>query len=367
MLHYLSCWEQYCGPLRLFRYLTFRCFMATLTAMAIGFWIAPMIINWLKRLKLAQTLRDKSEVRELADLHAGKKNVPTMGGLIIYASVMLSSILWAELNEYVSCALIVYTGLTAIGFWDDYLKVSKKNSRGLPGRWKLIMQAGIVFAVLFILLINPETHLKMSELWIPFSKEPLLVTMPIWFVFIFLFLVVAGSSNAINLTDGIDGLAIGCTITASLVYAIMSYVAGHATIADYLFIGHVPGCGELAVVCLALVGAGMVFLWYNAYPAEVFMGDTGSLALGGLLGSIAFMTQQPFTLVIVGGVFVMEALSVILQVGSYKLRHQKRIFRMAPIHHHFELKGWPETKVVIRFWIISLIFALIGLSTLKLR
>ena len=290
-----------------------------------------------------------------------------MGGLAIYISVVATTLLWANFNLYVGVALFVYTGLTIIGFLDDYRKVRQKNSKGVPGIFKLIGQAVIVFVSLVMLMSMPESSEKMSELWVPFYKYPVLTEMHPALLFTFLFLVIAGSSNAINLTDGIDGLAIGCTITSALAYAIMAYIAGNLILADYLFVSHIAGSGELVIICLALVGASLAFLWYNAYPAEVFMGDTGSLALGGLIGVIAFMVNQPVTLIIVGGIFVIEAMSVILQVGSYRLRNKKRIFLMAPIHHHFELKGWHEAKVVIRFWIISLIFALAGLSTLKLR
>jgi phospho-N-acetylmuramoyl-pentapeptide-transferase len=263
-------------------------------------------------------------------------------------------------------ALFVYTVLTVLGFVDDYLNVTRRNSRGLSSRSKLVVQGLVAFGALALLLSFPSSHYYMSQLWVPFYKEPLMMEMPIWFLFLFFFLIVAGSSNAINLTDGVDGLAIGCTVTVALVYAIMAYVAGHKIIADYLFISFIPGTGELTVVCAAVLGASLAFLWYNSYPASVFMGDTGSLALGGLIGTIAFMVHQPLTLIITGGIFVAEAGSVILQVGSFKLRG-RRIFRMSPIHHHFELAGWPETKVVIRFWILSLIFALAGLATLKLR
>jgi phospho-N-acetylmuramoyl-pentapeptide-transferase len=290
-----------------------------------------------------------------------------MGGLMICVSVVVSSLLWARPNIYVYTALIIYLGLTVIGFLDDYLKVSKANSKGLPGRWKLLGQAILTIIALACLLSIPESATKMRELWVPFYKDVVISEMSLFLLLPFLFLILSGSSNAINLTDGVDGLAIGCTVTVALAYAIMAYVAGNVIISDYLFISYIPGVGELAVVCVALLGASLAFLWYNSHPTEVFMGDTGSLALGGLIGMIAFMVHQPLTLIIVGGIFVMEAGSVILQVGSFKLRGGKRIFRMSPIHHHFELKGWHENKVVIRFWILSLIFAMAGLASLKLR
>jgi phospho-N-acetylmuramoyl-pentapeptide-transferase len=289
-----------------------------------------------------------------------------MGGLLIYTSVTVSTLLWARPNVWILVALFVYTALTVLGFADDYLKVSKKNSKGVSSRQKLFWQALTAVAALTFLLMAEGSREKVLEFWVPFVKDPVMTSAPLWFIFPFFFLVIMGSSNAINLTDGVDGLAIGCTISVALVYAIMAYAAGHAIIAEYLFISNVPGTGELSIICGCLVGAGLAFLWFNAHPAEVFMGDTGSLALGGLVGVIAFMVHQPLTLIIVGGIFVMEAMSVIIQVASFRTRG-KRVFRMAPIHHHFELKGWQETKVVIRFWILSLIFALIGLGTLKLR
>lgn len=366
MLSYLADFESYFGPLRLFRYLTFRSAMAGMTAMGIGFLVGPWLIARLRLLRARQSMRTETEVGQLAGLHSSKAETPTMGGLMIAASVIISALLWARPNIYVITALVVYGGLTLIGFFDDYLKVTQGNSRGLPGRWKLFGQAILTVLALSLLLSVPESAAKMRELWVPFHKTILIEQMSLIFLFPFLFLVLAGSSNAINLTDGVDGLAIGCTVTSALAYAIMAYVAGNAIIANYLFISFVPGAGELAVLCAALLGASLTFLWYNCHPAEIFMGDTGSLALGGLIGMIAFMVHQPLTLVIVGGIFVCEALSVILQVGSFKLRG-KRIFKMSPIHHHFELAGWHENKVVIRFWILSLIFAMIGLATLKLR
>jgi phospho-N-acetylmuramoyl-pentapeptide-transferase len=359
--------ESVWGPLRLFRYLTFRSAGAAATALVVGFIIAPWLIARLRALKLNQSFRDAAEVGKLSELHAGKAGTPTMGGVMIVVAVTVSVLLWTRPNLYVWASLLVFAGLAAIGFIDDYLKVTKKNSRGLSSRWKLAGQGGLTLVVLGMLYFNPDTHLAMSSLWAPFMKTPLLAAMPLWFAAPFFFLVMAGSSNAINITDGVDGLAIGCTLTVALVYAIFAYCAGNRIIAEYLFIAYVPGVGELAVICAALVGGSLAFLWYNAHPASVFMGDTGALALGGLIGTMAFITQQPFTLVIVGGMFVLEAASVLLQVGSFKLRKGRRIFRMAPLHHHFELAGWPETKVVIRFWILSVLFALAGLSTLKLR
>lgn len=366
MLSWLAEFESVFGPMRLFRSITFRAMMAGVTALTLGFLIAPMVIERLRRFKVEQAFRDEKEVGKLAELHASKKSTPTMGGLIICISVTTSAILWAAPNVFVLTGIFVYLGLTAIGFADDYLKVSKQNSQGLPGRWKLVGQALVTFVALWILNLDINVGPRMAEMWLPFIKEPVWTTMPLWFIGIFLFFVLGGSSNAINLTDGVDGLAIGCTVTVALAYMIMAYASGNLIIAEYLFISYLPGSGELSIVCAALLGGSLAFLWFNAHPAQVFMGDTGSLALGGLIGAVAFMVHQPFTLVIVGGIFVIEALSVILQVGSYKSRG-KRIFRMSPIHHHFELGGWHEMQVVIRFWILSLIFAIFGLATLKLR
>jgi phospho-N-acetylmuramoyl-pentapeptide-transferase len=294
-----------------------------------------------------------------------------MGGLLIFACVFVSSLLWAGPNVWVYVALFVYTALTGVGFWDDYLKVVRKNRNGISSRAKIFWQTVITAVALAVLTMHPASSEKIRELWVPFVKHPLF-TMPIAVLAVFVYLWIVGFSNAINLTDGLDGLAIGCTITVALTYGIMAYAAGNARIADYLLISFVPGTGELTVVCGALVGAGVAFLWWNSYPAELFMGDTGSLAIGGLLGIIAFMVQQPLTLIIVGGVFVWEAASVVIQVGFFKMTRiregqGRRFFLMAPIHHHFQKRGWPETKVVLRFWILSLIFALAGLGTLKIR
>jgi len=381
MLSWLQFGEEFWGPLRLFQYISVRALGAGITALILGFLIGPALISFLKRLGAKQAFRDKNEVGKLADLHLEKTHTPTMGGALIFISVLVSALLWAEPNVYVCTALITYSLLTAVGFADDYLKISKKNSKGLSGKFKLIGQVLTTLVALFILLGPLASNLngvgqeslgspsKMREFWMPFisysdpSNIPVLSLGSLAFLFM---VTLTGTSNAINLTDGLDGLAIGCTVTVALTYAIMAYASGNFLIADYLKISWVPGSGELAIVCIALLGGSLAFLWYNAHPAEVFMGDTGSLAIGGLVGIIALMIHQPLTLIIVGGIFVMEATSVILQVASFKMR-KKRIFLMSPIHHHFELKGWKETKVVIRFWILSLLFALIGLATLKLR
>lgn len=374
MLSFLADYEHLWGPLRLLRFITFRALLAALTATIIGFVIGPWLMTRLRRLKFGES--HDPRVGDLAT-RFDKRNTPTMGGLLIFGSVFISALLWAEPNIWVLVALFVYAALTAVGFRDDYLKVLRKNKDGISSREKIIYQTLVTVIALLALVLHPTSHEKIRELWVPFLKEPVFIFgagIGLIGLFALMFFWIVGFSNAINLTDGLDGLAIGCTITVALVYGIMAYAAGNAKIASYLLISFVPGTGELAVVCAALVGAGMAFLWYNSHPAEVFMGDTGSLALGGLIGVVAFMVQQPFTLVLVGGVFVVEALSVMIQIGYFKYtkRHSatgegKRFFKMAPIHHHFQKLGWPETKVVLRFWVISLMCSLAGLATLKLR
>lgn len=353
----------YFEVLSAFDSLPLRIFLAWATALILGFLIAPKLFEKLRQLKASQSLRTKEEVGALAELHASKSNTPTMGGLMICLSVVISVVLWARPNVYVYSCLLVYLGLTAIGFIDDYLKVTRKSSSGLAGRRKLFGQAVLAGVVLLLLASFPGSSAKMCELWVPFCNEALFSAMPLVLLVPFFFVILVGSSNAVNLTDGVDGLAIGCTITTMVALAVLSFIASCSGMAGFFSVSFVPGVGELAVVCGAVVGAGSVFLWYNAHPAKVFMGDTGSLALGGLIGTIAFMIHQPFTLIIIGGVFVMEAGSVILQVGSYKL-FKKRIFKMSPIHHHFELLGWHENTVVVRFWLLSFVFAIVGLAIL---
>jgi phospho-N-acetylmuramoyl-pentapeptide-transferase len=370
MLSYLANFDEYFGPLRLLQYHSFRMLMAIVTATAMGFILGHWLIRRLRVLKFGQHYDDD----RTGDLAArfDKKNTPTMGGLLIFGSVFLSTALWARPNIWVFTAMFVYAGLTAVGFRDDYLKVIRKSRDGISSGEKMLWQTVITLLALGFLLLEPQSATKIRELWVPFLKHPVWVAMPLGVLFLMMFFWLVGFSNAINLTDGLDGLAVGCTITVALVYGIMAYAAGNTRIADYLLISYVPGTSELAVICGAIVGGGISFLWFNSHPAEVFMGDTGSLALGGLIGIIAFMVQQPLTLVIVGGVFVVEAVSVIIQVGFFKVTKRRygegrRFFKMAPIHHHFQKLGWPETKVVARFWIISLLCALAGLGTLKLR
>ncbi len=374
MLSYLADYENFFGPLRIFRSQTFRTVGAAVTAALIGFIIGPWLIAKLRKLKFGQSY-DDNRIGELAKFD--KKNTPTMGGLLIFAAVFFSSVLWAMPKIWVVVALFVFTALTAVGFRDDWLKVVHKNSKGISSREKIFWQTLVTIIALAALLWHPASTEKIRELWVPFVKYPVLVFsgvlgLPALFIFIYLWIV--GFSNAINLTDGLDGLAIGCTISVTLVYGILAYIAGNVILSEFLLVPYVAGAGELTVVCGSLVGAGLAFLWFNSHPAELFMGDTGSLALGGLIGIMAFMVQQPLTLVIVGGVFVWEAVSVIIQVSYFKYTKRrsptgegKRFFKMAPIHHHFQKQGWPETKVVLRFWVLSLICALAGLGTLKLR
>jgi phospho-N-acetylmuramoyl-pentapeptide-transferase len=366
MLYYLSHFAPQWGPFNVFRYETFRAMAAALTALMLSFAMGPKTIILLTRQKLGQPLRLKSEVRELADLHSSKKGTPTMGGILILFTVTISSLLWCDPANrlfWLVLGSMLYLGF--LGFSDDYEKVAKKNSKGIRGWQKLAAQALLAIFVFLYLSYTSSYPGEWNRLYIPFFKSAVVVDMGVLTVGFFA-LVIMGASNAVNLTDGLDGLAIGCSISVALTYAIFCYVAGNAKLATYLLLPLVSGAGELAVFCAALVGAGLGFLWFNCHPARVFMGDTGSLALGGVLGVIAICVHQELLLVIAGGVFVLEALSVVLQVASFKLTG-KRIFAMSPLHHHFELKGWDESTVTVRFWIMSLIGAMAALAALKLR
>jgi len=371
MLSYLADFDQYFGPLRLLRYITVRTLLAALTALCIGFVIGPILIRKFRELKFGHGYID-DRTGALGATYFDKKHTPTMGGLIIFLSVFISSALWAAPNVWVLAALFVYAALTVPGWRDDYLKVVHKNRNGISSWEKIAWQTGATLVALGLLLWHPASAQKIRELWVPFLKHAIVPHMHWTLLLVLIYLWIVGFSNAINLTDGLDGLAVGCTISVALVFGIMAYAAGNILLSDYLLISHVPGTGELTVICGALIGGCMAFLWFNSHPAEVFMGDTGSLALGGLIGVMAFMIHQPLTLVIVGGVFVWELLSVVIQVGWFKYTKRRfgegrRFFLMAPIHHHFQKKGWPETKVVLRFWVLSLGCALAGLATLKLR
>ncbi len=347
--------------LNLFRYLTFRSGGAIITSLIISFIIGPRLIAWLKlKQHGGQPIRDDGPESHLLT----KKGTPTMGGLMMLFAVTVSTLLWADVtNHYVWIVLLVTLGYGAIGFADDYLKVSKKNHKGLAGKKKLICQFTIgLLAALWITAVTPEQ--LNHHLAFPFVKN-FLLNLGIFYV-PFVMLVLVGASNAVNLTDGLDGLAIVPIMIAAGCFALISYLVGNVVYSNYLHIDFVPGTGELAVFCAALIGAGLGFLWYNAPPAMVFMGDTGSLAFGGSLGTIAVIAKHEIVLGIIGGLFVVEALSVMIQVASFKMTG-KRVFRMAPIHHHYEKMGWKEPTVVIRFWIVAVILALVGLSTLKLR
>ncbi|OGV66000.1 MAG: phospho-N-acetylmuramoyl-pentapeptide-transferase [Lentisphaerae bacterium RIFOXYC12_FULL_60_16] len=366
MLYELHELEWWFPPLRMFRYITFRAVGGAGTAFLLTLLAGPWIIAMLKRFRIAQVFR-KEEAPSLYKLHEEKEGTPTMGGVMVILAVLLSGALWCMPgNTYVGLALATMVYMGAVGFWDDYRKLVYRNSRGLPGRAKLLLQVVWGLVLTLVLLVLPETRDRTCEIMVPFFKQSLVANVNAWTAAAFITLIIAGSTNAVNLTDGLDGLAIGCSSTVAFSYLVMAYVAGHYAFADYLQVPFVRGAGELAVLCGCLMGACLGFLWFNCHPAKVFMGDTGSLALGGIIAVIAILVKQELVLVIVGGVFVMEALSVMIQVGSFRLRG-RRVFAMAPIHHHFEHKGWSETQVTIRFWVISIIFALLGLLTLKIR
>jgi phospho-N-acetylmuramoyl-pentapeptide-transferase len=366
MFYYLSQWTDLWSPLRVFQYTTFRAVMAAVTALLICIITGPWIIRKLTELKLNQPIRGEDDLRELAAKH-GKKVCPTMGGILIIWAVVDATLLWAiPTNRLVLLCLATVIWLGLVGFLDDFAKVRSQKTGGMRARTKLFCQAGLGVFMAGYLLCDPDQMTLVQQLYVPFVKLPVIVGMGLW-ALLWVALVIVSSSNAVNLTDGLDGLAIGSTLTVALTYTIMTFIAGNLKLAGYLQVPFVRGASELTVVCAALMGACLGFLWFNCHPAQVFMGDTGSLALGGLIGAIALMIKQELVLVIVGGVFVMEAGSVVLQVASYKLRGGKRIFRMSPLHHHFELGGWAESKVVTRFWVMSVIFALLGLATLKLR
>lgn len=366
MLYYLHELSGHFSALRLFESQTFRvagaCMVAFLFCLAFGNWVILKLVA----LKVGQPIRQAGEVHKLAELHGGKGGTPTMGGVLLVGAVIVSTLLWAKLdNPMIWAALFVGTGMAVLGFVDDYLKVTKKTSEGLNGKGKLLGQLVIAVVAIHFLSVHPETAKHMKQLYIPFFKQAVVNDMG-WFSYVFMATVIVGSSNAVNLTDGLDGLATGCMISSAMAYALFTYITGHAVAANYLLVPHLELVGELTVICAAMVGAGLGFMWFNCHPAQVFMGDTGSLAIGGLLAMVAICAKQEILLVIVGGVFVLEAVSVILQVLSFKLTG-KRIFRMAPIHHHFELLGWKESKVITRFWIVSIMFALLGMMTLKIR
>jgi phospho-N-acetylmuramoyl-pentapeptide-transferase len=360
MLIWLADWlQQFDTGFRVFSYLTLRAILSTLTALLIAVVIGPKMIRWLQRMQIGQTIRDDGP-----ESHLAKSGTPTMGGLLILAAIVSSVLLWSDLtNRYVWVTLFVLVSYGAIGFVDDYRKVIRKDAKGLIARWKYFWQSVIAIAVALYLYASQQNPAE-TALLVPFFKD-VMPQMGLMFIVVTYFVIV-GTSNAVNLTDGLDGLAIVPTVLVAGAFAIFAYATGNINFSAYLHIPYLPLTSELVIVCTAIVGAGLGFLWFNTYPAQVFMGDVGSLALGGTLGILAVLVRQEIVLFIMGGIFVVETLSVILQVGSFKLRG-KRIFRMAPIHHHYELKGWPEPRVIVRFWIISLMLVLVGLATLKLR
>lgn len=346
-------------PFNVFRYITFRTAIAIITAMVITFIIGPRVVGRLRALSVTQQIRDDGP-----STHMGKSGTPTMGGILIIISITATVLLWADLkNIYIWVMLASLTGFGTIGLVDDYLKVVKKNPKGLRACYKFGFQLLLALLIGVFLYSNPNDPYS-DVLSVPFFKKWLFALG--WFYIPFSVMVIVGSSNAVNLTDGIDGLAIGLAGIAVLATGILVYISGHKGLAQYLQVLYIPGTGELTVFCGSMLGASLGFLWYNAYPADVFMGDVGSLSIGGVLGTLAVITKHEIVLALVGGIFVIETISVILQVLSYKLTG-KRIFKMAPIHHHFELKGWPEPKVIIRFWIVGIMLALLSLATLKVR
>ena len=359
-------WADRLSALRLFRYITFRSAGAALTALVLSWWLGPRVIAWLKQLKFGQEYADKAEAGGgLSARILSKKGTPTMGGILIVVALNVTTLLWAQWNTLVQLTLLSVVVLAGLGFYDDYAKISQQSSGGARSYVKLGVQAALALFIGLYLWHMPSTRKLITEIMVPFYKYPVMTGAGIVGLGLTI-LTIVGSSNAVNLTDGLDGLAVGCTLIVSFVFLVLTYLAGNKNASAYLQIPHVVGSGELTVFCAAMIGAGLGFLWFNCHPAQVFMGDTGSLALGGMLGAVAVAIKHEIVLAIIGGLFVLEAVSVIVQVVSFKLTG-KRVFKMAPIHHHYEQLGWTEPQIVIRFWIISVMLALAGLSTLKLR
>jgi len=365
-------WAEFLSPLRVFEYITFRSAGAAVTALIFSWWMGPAVIEWLRRLKFGQDYVDKAE--EAGGLGArviSKRGTPTMGGILIVLVMDLSGLLWAQWNELIVLTLLSLIVLAGLGFYDDYAKVTKQNNLGTTSLIKLTVQFLLAAFIALYLWLVPDTTKLITEIHVPFYKHPI-ATGSVIIGLLVTILAIVGSSNAVNLTDGLDGLAIGCTIIVTAVFIIFTYIAGNAVLSKYLQVPHVPGAGELTVFCSAMFGASLGFLWFNCHPAQVFMGDTGSLALGGALGIMAVLIHQPFILPIAGGVFVAEAGSVMIQRAWFKFTKRtrgagERVFLMAPLHHHFEKKGWHESQVVTRFYILCILCAVVALSTLKLR
>jgi len=367
-----AAWADWLSFLRVFQYITFRTAGAAVTALLLSWWLGPKIIAKLKQLKFSQQYEDKAEAAGGLKARVNKKGTPSMGGVMIVLTLDITALLWARWNEFLALTLMSVVVLAALGFYDDWVKLTKQDKAGIHSKVKLIVQIGLGLFIALYLWNHQSMSDLVRKLMVPFYPEAvdfagagivgLLITVA----------AIVGSSNAVNLTDGLDGLAIGCTLIVAFVFIILTYIAGNVNTAEYLLVPYVEGAGELTVFCAAMIGAGLGFLWFNCHPAQVFMGDTGSLALGGSLGVIAVLIHQPFVLVIAGGVFVLEALSVMIQTGWFKYTRRKygegrRVFLMAPLHHHFEKKGWHESQVVARFYILGILFAVLALSTLKLR
>src|SRR5436190_4294601 len=382
MLYYLSqwlldrsagtAWADSLSALRLFKCITFRCAGAAVTALLLSWWLGPKVIRWLKQLKFGQEYADKAEAGGARTSRlVSKKGTPTMGGILIILALNLTTLLWAEWNTLIQLTLLSIVVLTALGFYDDYAKIIQQTGGGVRSSVKLVVQTVLAFFIGIYLLSTPGYRKLVTEIMVPFYKYPVLTGATILGVLLTILMIV-GFSNAVNLTDGMDGLAIGCTLIVSLVFIVLTYLAGNVKAAAYLQIPYVAGAGELTVFCAAMMGACLGFLWFNCHPAQMFMGDTGSLPLGGGLALMAILIHQPFVLIIAGGVFVMEASSVVLQRGWFRYTRKRfgtgqRIFLMAPIHHHFEKKGWYESQVVMRFYILCVLCAVVALSTLKIR
>ena len=378
MLYYLDrlsngAHGEFLRAFNVFQYVTFRAVMAALTAFVLSLALGNFTIRKLLSLKLGQPIRNADEVHKLAELHGQKAGTPTMGGILLLGATVVSTLLWARPdNTFVWLVLGAMIAAGALGFADDYLKISKKNSTGVRERTKLLVQFLIAIGVTWFFVSDPQLNVQASKLFVPFYKKTLIENMGLVFTFLFFCGIIMGTSNAVNLTDGLDGLATGCTLTVTFAYSVLAYIAGHHGIAHYLQVPFYPQASELAVFCMALAGASLGFLWFNAHPAKMFMGDTGSLAIGGAIGVVAICVKQELLLLVIGFVFVLEAASVLIQRFWFKFTKRKygqgrRVFRMAPLHHHFELSGVNETIVVTRFWIVSFICALLGLATLKLR
>jgi phospho-N-acetylmuramoyl-pentapeptide-transferase len=360
MLYWLAEYlQEYLRSFAVFQYLTVRAILGVLTALGISLLLGPWVIRRLTELRIGQAVRTDGP-----QSHLSKSGTPTMGGALILSAMFISTLLWSDLsNRYVWVVLLVTAIFGAVGWVDDYRKVARRDPKGLPARWKYLWQSVAGLGAATFLYCTAQTPAE-TQLFIPFFKNVAL-NMGLFYI-VFTYLVIVGTSNAVNLTDGLDGLAIMPSVMVAGALALIAYLTGHSQFSEYLNIAYIPGAGELAVFCCALVGAGLGFLWFNTYPAQVFMGDVGALALGGALGLVAVIVRHEIVLFIMGGIFVLETVSVILQVASFKLTG-RRIFRMAPIHHHFELKGWPEPRVIVRFWIITLVLVLVGLATLKFR